>query len=167
MILRRPEIRDKDKIISYAEEFNYDICGGGKFNELKERDFDAVLNKIRDEEAGIVDEGRVPATQFLYLDDDENLIGMIQLRHGLTDYLLNYAGHIGYSISPKFRKKGHGSNMLKACLCEARKLGLERVLVTCGDWNKGSRGVIENNGGVYEDAREDEDGVHLRFWIQL
>jgi Predicted acetyltransferase len=43
----------------------------------------------------------------------------------------------------------------------ARDLGIDPALLTCDDTNVASRRVIESNGGVFEDQREDK----LRFWV--
>jgi predicted acetyltransferase len=59
--------------------------------------------------------------------------------------------------------------MLKMALKECRKIGLEMVLVTCIRGNEGSRGVIMNNGGIYESTVfEKSRGLHLeRYWIDI
>jgi predicted acetyltransferase len=51
--------------------------------------------------------------------------------------------------------------MLAAGLAECRRLGIDRVLLTCDADNEPSRRVILSNGGV-PDGRT---GGELRFWI--
>lgn len=112
----------------------------------------------------------VPGFQYILIHEaDHKVIGMLNLRTELTDYLFNYGGHIGYSIAPSVRQKGYGSLMLKKGLKEAKKMGLTRLLVTCNDDNPGSAGVIENNNGIMEDKRFDEaEGKWIRrYWIAL
>ena len=49
--------------------------------------------------------GLVPATLFLAVSADRHrLVGMIDIRHRLNGYLLQYAGNIGYSIRPSMRR---------------------------------------------------------------
>ena len=50
---------------------------------------------------------------------------------------------------------------------ECKKMGMEKVLITCLVHNVASAGVIAKNGGVFE--RETSDGEHhlKRFWIDL
>lgn len=43
---------------------------------------------------------------------DGRLIGMIDLRHELSGFLLKYNGQIGYSVRSSERKKGYASRML-------------------------------------------------------
>ncbi|MEO7260724.1 MAG: GNAT family N-acetyltransferase [Jatrophihabitantaceae bacterium] len=90
-----------------------------------------------------------------------HFLGSIRIRHELTPKLLEAAGHIGYDIAPKARRRGHGTAMLRAALPIAAGLGIDRALITCDVDNLGSRKVIEANGGVLEDER----GGKLRYWV--
>lgn len=117
-----------------------------------------------------VPEGRVPATQYMLVrEDDDKIVGMIQIRHLLNEYLAEYGGHIGYSVAPDERRKGYASHMLKSVLPLCRELGIGRVLITCIEGNEGSRRTILRNGGVYENTVFESDmKVHLeRYWIDL
>ena len=112
----------------------------------------------------------VPQTQFIYVREDDNkVIGVIQIRHYLNEYLEKYAGHIGYSVCPSERRKSYATKMLRDALPECEKLGLRKVLVCCLDDNEGSRKTIVNNGGVYESTvYEPNSKVNLeRYWITL
>jgi predicted acetyltransferase len=104
--------------------------------------------------------GIVPAT-FLWWVDGETYIGRLSIRHSLTQWLLDYGGHIGYVVRPSARRQGHARAMLAAALPVAASLGIDPVLVTCDDTNVASRRVIEANGGVFDDQR----GEKLRYWI--
>lgn len=114
--------------------------------------------------------GLVPASQFLYVrEEDRKIIGMIQIRHRLNDFLEKYGGHIGYCVAPDERRNGYGTGMLRLALKECRKLGLEMVLITCIRGNEGSRRVIMNNGGIYESTvYESNRDLYLeRYWIDI
>ena len=54
--------------------------------------------------------------------NDGRLIGMIDIRHRLNDYLLNFGGHIGYSIRKSERQQGYATEMLALSLLECVKL---------------------------------------------
>lgn len=129
------------------------------------------LEQIRRyERAETLPEGRVLATQYILVrESDGRLLGMLQLRHYLNDYLARYAGHIGYSVRPDERRKGYAERMLAMALPEAKKLGLGRVLITCAVGNEASRRTILANGGVYENSVwDEEDGETVeRYWITL
>jgi predicted acetyltransferase len=102
----------------------------------------------------------VPAT-ILWMADGDEYLGQISLRHELTDLLLTWGGHIGYSVRPSARRRGHATRALQLMLPLCAERGIDPVLVTCDVDNVGSRRTIEKNGGVYEDTREGK----LRFWV--
>ena len=110
-------------------------------------------------------EGLVPATQYVCVDRNDRIVGMIDLRHRLNDYLAEFGGHVGYSVRPSERRKGYASRMLSMVLGEARKQGLPRVLVTCDEGNIASRRTIERNGGRFERKAVDGNEIVLRYWI--
>ncbi|HEX6514028.1 MAG TPA: GNAT family N-acetyltransferase [Nocardioidaceae bacterium] len=91
------------------------------------------------------------------------VIGFLELRHILNDYLQETGGHVGYSIQPTYRRRGHATRALGVALDPGRELGLDRVLVTCDDDNLASAKTIETQGGVLEDVRADK----RRYWITL
>ena len=105
-------------------------------------------------------EGKVAMTTLWWVDGDEYL-GRLAIRHELTDFLREVGGHIGYAVRPFARHRGNASAMLAAALPIASGLGIDPALVTCDADNIGSRRVIESNGGMLEDQREDK----LRFWV--
>jgi predicted acetyltransferase len=111
-------------------------------------------------------EGSVHATH-LWIVEDDTYLGAIDVRHYLNAFLLEGGGNIGYSVRPSARRRGHATWALRAVLPEARRLGLDRVLLTCDDGNTPSARTIEANGGVLEDVRTTPIGVKRRYWITL
>lgn len=111
----------------------------------------------------------VPDSTFLCVREaDDRLVGMVNIRHKLNDWLNHYGGHIGYSIRPDERGKGYSKQQLRLALQESRRLGLTRVLLTCREDNLPSRRCIEACGGRYEDTREKPDGERMRrYWIDI
>lgn len=93
--------------------------------------------------------------------DGDTFLGSLAIRHELNDFLLNEGGHIGYSVRPSARRRGHATKALSDALPLARDLGISRVLVTCDEDNAGSRATIEKNGGIYEDSRSGK----RRYWL--
>ena len=103
------------------------------------------------------------------MDDDRNiLLGAVDIRHYLNDYLLQYAGHIGDGIRPSERRKGFATEMIRLALLECKQLGITKVLMVCDKINIASAKSIIKNGGILENEFLDEDGeVQQRFWIKL
>ncbi len=126
------------------------------------------IKKYTDPET--VPEGKVQATQFLFVRESDNrIVGMLQVRHCFNDYLEKYAGHIGYSVRPSERRKGYATRMLRQGLDFCRSIGLPRVLISCRVENEASRRTILANGGVYESTVfEPNENIGLqRYWIDL
>ena len=141
-------------------------AGEGEFYPLEtlsdsER-FTAFTNRLRElaDPATPLPPGIVPATQLWWVDG-EDYLGRLAIRHSLTPWLMEFGGHIGYSVRPSARRRGHGTAMLAAALPVAKRLGIDPALVTCDETNVASRRVIEANGGVLEDQR----GEKLRYWV--
>ena len=107
--------------------------------------------------------GHVPGTFYWVVDDadPDTYLGSISVRHGLTPFLLEVGGHIGYSVRPSARRRGVATEALRLVLPHAAALGIDPALVTCDLDNVGSAKVIEANGGVLEDVRGDK----RRYWV--
>lgn len=172
MILTEPTTEYARQISEYRREF---LEAGGSMDGTgslrRTEDPAAWIQHCEDcKDPDKVPQGLVTATQYLYVrEEDRKIVGMIQIRHYFNDYLEKFGGHIGYSVAPSERRKGYASRMLRDVLPECRKLGLDRVLVTCDHDNEGSRKTILNNGGVYDGTVfEPDEKVHLeRYWIEV
>lgn len=127
------------------------------------------LDHVIAAKAGLPERDLVASTQYLaFTADTGRLVGCIQLRNSLNNYLENYGGHIGYSVRPSERRKGYASSMLAECLTQAASIGLNRVLITCDEDNLASEGVIRKAGGIYEDTRDEPNSrPKKRFWIDI
>ena len=109
--------------------------------------------------------GRVQAT-FLVAVRDGTIVGRTSIRHTLNEFLLNYAGHIGYGVRPEFRRQGVATEILRQSLEIIQTLGVIDVLMTCDEDNLGSAKIIEFHGGVLENRVEFQGVLKRRYWIK-
>ena len=129
-------------------------------------DFDYYLDNL---EIKSEDHDKVPDSVFFLLDEDRNrLLGAVNIRHYLNENLLHEGGHIGDGIRPSERRKGYATEMIRLALIECKKLGINKVLITCDRDNIGSAKSIINNGGILENEFVNSDGeIEQRYWITL
>ena len=109
----------------------------------------------------------VPAYTYFLVKENKKIIGAINIRHFLNDYLFNFGGHIGYGIRPSERKRGYATLMLSLALPLVKKLGINKVLITCDKNNVGSSKTMINNGGVLENEVLGDGEITQRYWIEV
>ena len=165
MELRRPTLADKETILNMMAEFEEaQSAHDGGFWDAENFDYEEWLETNLNKEMGIgLPENRVPSIQFVLFDESGHALGFLNLRLRLNEGLLNYAGHIGYSIRPSERGKGYAKEALRQGLQVARSKNIKRVLVTCDCDNAASRAVILANAGALEGVR----GGKERYWIDV
>ncbi|MGR9049686.1 GNAT family N-acetyltransferase [Halobacillus faecis] len=129
---------------------------------------DMVQNLHNDANGLDLPEGFVPGSTYWLVDQENKVIGAVNIRHSLTEPLRNAGGHIGYGIRPSQRRKGYATELLRLSLEKSRELGIPSALVVCDEINIGSMKTILNNGGVEDhDFIEDDGNVVKRYWIDL
>ena len=172
MELVLPSVKYKESYLGALEEAKTDPGNLiSKLQEPKENEtFESFVEHFYDEMKGLnLPEGYVPATMFWLIDNGE-FIGRIQIRHELSEAMRTRGGHIGYYVRPTKRKMGYGKKMLEMALMEAKKMGFEKVILTCNDDNNGSIRIIEGNGGVLEnivDGEKEGEKRKRRYWITI
>lgn len=157
--MRRPNIIDKEKILEMFQEFQANSPQlHGCFN-LDCLDYEAWLEQNLQYEMGFVPSTFVPNIEYVLVNQDDQMLGFLNLRLRLNQSLLDKSGHIGFSIRPTEQLKGYGKKILGLGLCN----NLQDILVTCHVSNNASRAVILANGGSFEDIRNEME----RYWIHI
>ena len=170
IILVKPDLSYADEIIKYKEESLAEspIINGSAgldrfssieiwFEELKKRSCEDT-----------VPEGLVPSSTYLAVREKDNyIVGMIDIRHYLNEYLTQVGGNIGYGVRKTERNKGYAKQMLKLALEKCKELKIKKVLITCDEDNIASEKVILSANAKLEDIRNVDGENKKRFWIDL
>ena len=165
VIFKEPVDVSLQQIEDYKNEFitnNEIIQGAANMTDLSISEWVQFVENTKYKET--VTPGFVTAHTFFALDKDK-IVGIINARHELNDYLLNFGGHIGYSVRKSVRRKGYGKKMLNYASEFLFSLGLEKILITCDKNNIASKCTIESCGGILENEVIEESRTTLRYWI--
>ena len=162
-----PDETNRDDVLDFYAEFERrgESCVGSAGHE----DYAAWLRDKRNRSSGEnLPEGCVRENFYLCYEGSR-LVGIFSLKFELTDYLLNYGGHVGYAVRRSERNRGLAAEMLGQGLRLARSFGLERVLAVCSEDNYAAQKVVARNSGVFENKMYDEkEKAYVnRFWIDL
>lgn len=131
-------------------------------------DFPQMVKKLKDYSNGKgVEESFVEHSTYWLVDEDNTILGVVNIRHRLNRTLMNRGGHVGYGIRPSYRKKGLATELLRLTLEIVKNMGLNKILLTCNKNNIGSAKTIKNNGGVLESEGYKNGKIIQRYWIYL
>lgn len=170
IILVKPDLSYADEIIKYKEESLAEspiINGSAGLDRLSSiEDWLEELNKRSCEDT--VPKGLVPSSTYLGVREKDNyIVGMIDIRHYLNEYLTQVGGNIGYGVRKTERNKGYAKQMLKLALEKCKELKIKKVLITCDEDNIASEKVILSANAKLEDIRNVDGENKKRFWIDL
>ncbi len=169
MIIRKPNQQDIKQIEAYKKEFIDSRSSMDGTGILMRVPADEWLKYNQDMEI-IENPTLSKALQYGLFDENDRLLGLLQIRLELKGYLLEFGGHIGYCVRPSERRKGYAKLMLQKALSICKDLGLDKVLITCLETNMASSKTIEACGGVYEKTIFDDVNYQAnmkRYWIEV
>lgn len=171
LIFRTPTLNDKAQVLAFRSAYLacYDevgIHGGLELQRFHENDFEKWLDYVY-APAGVNWFGYDKVADDTVLIYQENyMVGIVNIRYELTEFLLQVGGHIGYSTHPDFQGQGIASAALAYGVQALAAKGIYKVLVTCHRDNVGSARVIEKNGGVLENTLMIDGREICRYWIE-
>lgn len=94
--------------------------------------------------------GQVPTYRFdMCLRDVHGRVGSISLRIANTPHIVNYLGHIGYNVEPKFRGRRLAARSCRLLLPLAKQHALNPLWITCNPDNWASRRTCELAGAHF------------------
>ncbi len=167
--LVRPTADMKEAALEYKDEhFAYgdkEINGSELLDQMDsyEEWLQSVTNNIS---AETVNPAWVVTDTFFAVDEAERIVGIIDLRHTLNDFLIDY-GNSGYSVRPTERRKGYATEMLCQIKDVAKEAGMTELHMATFQDNIGSVKTIIKNGGVLERTFEAEGKPADMYLIKL
>ena len=162
-----PTEENRAGVLAFYNEI--EESGGACIGMGNYKNYDQWLTGMQNRHTGRnLPEGYVRENFYLCYEGTR-LVGVFSLKFELTEYLLNYGGHVGYATRPADRGRGLATQMLRQGLVLAKEFGFDRILCICDNDNYASEKVILKNGGVFENELYDpEEAVTVkRFWIAL
>jgi len=164
-----PTMEHKEAALAFRQEHidhgEHSIHGGSGLADAKT--YEAWLKKNEDLAARVPTEQLVRSTLYFGMHEGK-IMGILQIRHNLNQFLRDTYGNIGYGVRPTERRRGYASQMLALALETCRTLGLKEVLISCSKANVASAKTITKNGGVFAREFTETDGrVVQQYWITL
>lgn len=159
-----PDARYEQSYRSYIEELGDEERYPFPL-DFEHGDFGELLLKLQRFEQGIdIPDGFVPSTTYWLVENDE-LLGVSNLRHHLNERIRRAGGHIGLGIRPSRWGEGLGNILLKLTLERAFARGLDPVHIHCHKANLASVRMIVANGGTLDSEIREAGDVVQRYLV--
>ena len=150
--LERPIKENEAEALEFKQEFidngEQTINGSELLDQMDS--YDEWLKSVSDNTSQeTVNSSWVVTDTYFAFDENERLVGIIDLRHNLNDFLKDF-GNSGYSVRPSERRKGYATEMLRLIIERAAEIGLGKLQLSVERTNEPSVKTILKNGGKYE-----------------
>ncbi len=167
IILRELQSQDEISFLNWLNDWQGENSSWATFAWEPGMSHQDHLQRLFDQkDKNKIPSDRVPSTM-LYAFVDSEIVGRLNIRHELNTNLMQRGGHVGYAVNPKHRKKGYASEIFRQGLFFCKTLGLNKILVTCGNHNVPSWKIIEKFCGSLENRIFDPSEKELirRYWL--
>jgi len=164
ILIKKANFEDIEKEWAFVRDMPEDENGlTNAWHGISREDFEAkaLPDMLRFERGENLSDWMVPET-FLFLWEDDTIIGQFRIRHYLNDALREGAGHIGQFIAKEYRGKGYGTKGLALTLEVARTIiPEEEIYLRVNRDNLASLKVMQKNGGRI--VNEDDEHYFVRI----
>lgn len=160
--LIKPSLEHKEK---YKEMINEWQQFGGPYvpciieydcgNPIEKLDYNAVLKVVDDYSKGKIfdyDVDYFESSDFYFIFDDEDLIGMGEIRHNLKPLGSQTIGHIACGIRPSKRKQGYALKSAVSMIDKIKEDGIDEVIVCHYSENNITPKIIEKLDFKYRNS---------------
>lgn len=156
--LVRPTKQLKEQAIKFRQEFfdNHEtVINGSELFDKTDQYEDWLTAVTANTNIETVNVNWVVTDTFFAVDEKGKIVGIIDLRHTLNDFLKDL-GNCGYSVRPSERRKGYATEMLRLLLPIAKNAGMKELHLSVERDNEASIKTIVKNGGKHERSFEFE-----------
>lgn len=164
LFLREANLEDIEQEFLFIQHMPADENGmTNEWYGVSREDFEnrVIRQMILSAKGECLPEGYVPET-FLFLWNDDEIVGQFRIRHYLCESLRTGSGHIGYFIKPEYRGRGYGKEGLRQTIHLARTIIPEdEIYLRVEKNNLASLKVMLHNGGYID--HEDEQKYYVRI----
>ncbi|MBU1092829.1 MAG: hypothetical protein KKH01_00055 [Firmicutes bacterium] len=154
--LVKPTIFYKKKYLEYMKEWKEEPIVP-VVSDLRGRRFETLLKELYELEHEIrVPKDYFPDMSYFVINQDDEIIGFVNIRHYLNDTMIDARGHISIGIKPTKRNPETIKLVYKLAVDEAQQIGIKQLKLVCKKDIDGMCEYIISLGGRLESESYNE-----------